>query len=276
MSGYPRWLLSGLLAIWLGGCANLDLNQHADDMARSAGLQRVQVRTDSFLLTGYYRMTQPDQPLTVYIEGDGFAWRSRSQPSQDPTPRKALGLALASVDPAPNLLYLARPCQFTPMSANPLCSVAYWTDKRYAEEVVAAMNQAVSQHAERLPGQPLQLVGYSGGGAIAVLIAARRKDVITLLTVAGNLDMDEVNRLHQVSAMPGSLNAIDVAPQVAAVAQIHYNGSDDNVVPSIIAQRYARATAGHCTQIRTVPGMSHESDWPSVWPELLAQAPECR
>jgi hypothetical protein len=271
-----RRLLAGMLIVWLGGCANDDLVQRTDDMARSAGLQRVQVRTDSFLLTGYYRITRLDQPLTVYIEGDGFAWRSRSQPSLDPTPRKALGLALATVDPAPNLLYLARPCQFTPMSANPRCSADYWTGKRYAEEVVAAMNQAVGQYATRLPGQPLHLVGYSGGGAIAVLIAARRTDVTTLRTVAGNLDMDEVNRLHQVSAMPGSLNAIDFAPQVATVAQIHYSGSDDDVVPPIIARRYARATAGHCTQIRTVHGMSHESDWSAMWPKLLAYAPDCR
>lgn len=279
MSIYGRGLLAGLLAIGLGGCAetplNVDLNQHANEMARPAGLQRDLVQTDGFALTSFYRITRPDQPLTIYIEGDGFAWRTRSQPSLDPTPHKALGLGLATTDPAPNVVYLARPCQFTPMTANPRCSVAYWTGKRFAEEVIVAMNQAVSHYAARAPGQPIQLVGYSGGGAIAALIAARRNDVTTLRSVAGNLDIIEVNRLHRVSPMPDSLNPIDIAPQVAGIAQIHYSGHEDNVVPPVIAERFAQASAGHCTQVRVVPGMSHDSDWAKLWPGLLTQVPQC-
>lgn len=279
MSLYGRWLRAGLLITLLGGCAETpltpELNQHADSMARPAGLQRALVQTDGFVLTSFYRITRPDQPLTIYIEGDGFAWRTRSQPSLDPTPRKALGLALAAADPAPNLVYLARPCQFTPMTANPRCSVAYWTGKRFAEEVIVAMNQAVSHYAARVPGQPIQLVGYSGGGAIAVLVAARRNDVSALRSVAGNLDVAEVNRLHRVSPMPASLNPIDFAAQVAGIAQIHYSGSDDSVVPPVIAQRFARAAAGNCTQVRTVPGLTHDGDWAKLWPGLLTQSPHC-
>lgn len=279
MSLYQRWLLASLLVTLLGSCAetqlSLELNRHANDMARPAGLQRALVQTDGFVLTSFYRITRPDQPLTIYIEGDGFAWRTRSHPSLDPTPRKALGLALATVDPAANLVYLARPCQFTPMTANPRCSVAYWTDKRFAEEVVQAMNQAVSHYAARVPGQPIQLVGYSGGGAIAVLVAARRHDVTTLRSVAGNLDVAEVNRLHHVTPIPDSLNPIDVAPKVAGIVQIHYAGSDDGVVPPAISQRFARASAGRCIQVRTVPGMSHDGDWVKLWTGFLAQPLHC-
>ena len=279
MRACGRWLLASLLVTLLGGCAETqlspELNRHADDMARPARLQRALVQTDGFVLTSFYRITRPDQPLTIYIEGDGFAWRTRSQPSLDPTPRKAQGLALAAADPAPNVVYLARPCQYTPMTANPRCSVTYWTGKRFAEEVVVAMNQAVSHYAARVPGQPIQLVGYSGGGAIAVLVAARRNDVTALRSVAGNLDVAEVNRLHRVTPMPNSLNPIDVAAQVAGIAQTHYAGSDDSVVPPVIAQRFARAAAGHCTQVRTVPGLTHDGDWAKLWPGLLAQTPHC-
>lgn len=274
-----RGLLAALVLAWLSGCSqlpsNAELNRHADDMARAAGLQRAQVQTEGFVLTSFYRITRPDQPLTVYIEGDGFAWRTRSQPSLDPTPRKALGLALATADPAPNVLYLARPCQFTQASANPRCAVAYWTGKRFAEEVIAAMNQAVTQYAVRVPGQPIQLVGYSGGGAVAALIAARRDDVAWMRSVAGNLDMAEVNRLHRVSAMPDSLNAIDIAPLLATLGQIHYAGSEDKVVPAPIAQRFANATGGRCTQVRIIPGMSHDGDWARLWPGLLAEPVHC-
>jgi dienelactone hydrolase len=261
-----------LLLCFLAGCANPDV--HANKMAQAAGLQREQIDTDPFILTAFSRITHPDLPLNIYIEGDGLAWRSRYQPSDDPTPHQALGLALAAADPAPNVVYLARPCQFTPMAANPRCNAAYWTDKRYAEEVVASMNQAVGHYAMLTPGQKINLIGYSGGGAIAVLVAARRSDIATLRTVGGNLDQAEVNRLHQVSAMPASLNAIDYADRVAAIPQMHYNGAKDTVVPPVIARHFA-AAVGPCAQTRVVPGMSHESDWDRLWPDLLKTVPRC-
>jgi pimeloyl-ACP methyl ester carboxylesterase len=270
VSGASGLALSALLLMMFAGCA--DPNAHADAMAQPAGLRREQIDTDSFVLTAFVRIARRDRPLTVYIEGDGLAWRSRHEPSSDPTPHQALGLALAAADPAANVAYLARPCQFTPMTANPRCGIAYWTDKRYAEEVVAAMNQAVTHYAALAPGQPIHLVGYSGGGALAVLVAARRSDVASLRTVAGNLDHAEVNRLYKVSAMPESLNAIDFARNVAAIPQIHFSGAGDTVVPPAIAQRFA-AAAGPCAQARIVPGVSHDGDWARLWPDLLAIAP---
>lgn len=274
-----RGLLASLFTLSLLGCVEAprtaEFDQRADSLAKSGGLVRGQVQTDSFVLTSFYTITRPDLPLTVYIEGDGFAWRTRSQPSMDPTPHKPIGLELASVDPAPNRLYLARPCQYTPMAANPRCAVDYWTNKRFAEEVVAAMDQAVSQYARQVPGQKINLVGYSGGGAIAVLIAARRYDIATLRTVAGNIDTDEVNRLHRVTPMPESLNPIDVASNISSVPQIHYYGSEDRVVPGEIAQRFAHAAGGQCTQIRSVAGMSHDSDWARVWRGLLGEEVGC-
>ena len=262
-----------LAACLLTACAG-DPNAHADAMAQPAGLQRAQVQAGIFVLTSYSRIARPDKPLTVYIEGDGLAWRSRYQPSDDPSPHNALGLGLAVADASPNVLYLARPCQFTPMAANPRCAVTYWTDRRYSEEVVASMNAAVTQYMRRLPGQRVNLVGYSGGGAVAVLIAARREDVATLRTVAGNLDHTAVNRLHQVSPMPDSLNAIDVARQIAAIPQLHISGADDKVVPASIARAFA-AAVGPCARLRVVDGMAHESDWPAKWPGLLSIPLSC-
>ncbi|MEA9982663.1 alpha/beta hydrolase [Herbaspirillum sp. RTI4] len=244
-------------------------------MTQAVGLRREQLDTDSFVLTTFVRITRPDLPLTVYIEGDGLAWRSRYQPSADPTPHQALGLTLAVADPGANVVYLARPCQFTPMALNPRCGLAYWTDKRYAEEVIVSMNQAVTHYAAKVPGQRIHLVGYSGGGAVVVLVAVRRSDVASLRTVAGNLDHAEVNRLHRVTAMPESLNAIDVAQRVASIPQIHFSGADDTVVPPVIAQRFVAAAAGQCAQRRIVSGMSHESRWERLWPDLLAVAPVC-
>lgn len=266
----PAVLLTALL---MTACAG-DPQAHADTMAQPAGLQRSQVQAGSFLLTSYVRIARADQALTVYIEGDGPAWRNRYQPSDDPTPRRALGLGLAVADTTANVVYLARPCQFTPMAANARCAVTYWTDKRYSEEVVAAMNAAVTQYLHRLPGQRVNLVGYSGGGALAVLIAARRTDVASLRTVAGNLDHVAVNRLHAVSPMPDSLNAIDVAQRVAAIPQLHISGADDQVVPTSVTRSFV-AAAGPCARLHVVDGMAHESDWAAHWAALRALPLPC-
>lgn len=263
-------VLLGLLA----GCAG-DPRLHADGMAQPAGLQREQSQAGMFLLTSYVRITQPDQPLTIYIEGDGLAWRNRYEPSMDPTPHDALGLSLAVADRSANVAYLARPCQFTPMAGNPACAVPYWTGKRFAPEVVASMDAAVTQLAARVPGQKIHLVGYSGGGAVAVLIAARRSDVASLRTVAGNLDHDAVNRWHKVTSMPDSLNPIDVATKVARIPQIHFSGSNDKIVPTVITRSFVTATGPACARVQVVDGLGHESNWGAQWPQLLAQQPVC-
>ncbi|WP_408458556.1 alpha/beta hydrolase family protein [Paraburkholderia fungorum] len=270
-----QWPAAVCLALWLAGCATLDPNAHADALANTAGLRREAVRTDRFVLTAFTRITRPDRPLAVYIEGDGLAWLSRSQPSLDPTPHEATGLGLAAADPQPNVAYLARPCQFTPMAANPDCGIPYWTGKRFAPEVVHSLDQALDRFAARVPGQRIDLVGYSGGGALAVLIAARRSDIGTIRTVAGNLDTAFVNRLHDVSPMPDSANPIDVAARVAAIPQIHFSGSADTVVPPAVAQRFVAAAGGLCAQTRSMPNVAHEGDWVRLWPMLRRSVPTC-
>lgn len=274
-AGLPGKLLGMLLIGLMAGCATLDRTAHADALAARAGLKRELIDTDGFVLTAYVRISRPGEPLDLYIEGDGLAWISRSEPSLDPTPREATGLAIAAADPASNVVYLARPCQFTPMAMNPRCGVPYWTGKRFAPEVVASMNAAVSRFAARVSTQRINLVGYSGGGALAVLIAARRTDVASIRTMAGNLDDEFVNRLHDVSSMPQSENAIDFASRVASIPQVHFSGADDTVVPPVVAQRFVAAAGDRCAQARIVPDVTHDGGWSQQLPALLRVTPVC-
>ncbi|CDK97478.1 conserved protein of unknown function [Magnetospirillum gryphiswaldense MSR-1 v2] len=270
-----RITLAGVSLCLTGGCATIDRDAHADLLAKPARMSRMQMNTDPFVLTSFVRISDHSQPVTIYIEGDGLAWLSRTEVSRDPTPKNALGLALAAVDPAANVVYLARPCQFTEQARSSVCNLTYWTAKRFSPEVIAAMNQAVDQVAAQVPGQKLNLVGYSGGGAVAVLVAARRQDVASIRTVAGNLDHAEVNRLAKVSQLSGSLNAIDVAGQVAKIPQIHYSGTDDPIVPPAIAQRFTQASASACVRWMTMPGADHENGWTGLWREALDVVPNC-
>lgn len=108
-----------LLLLMLFACATPDTRQHAQQIAQGAGLTKSQITANGFVLTAYSRLTNPKQAINVYIEGDGLAWVSRHQLSADPTPRNALGLALAAFDPAANVIYLARPCQFNDFTRTP-------------------------------------------------------------------------------------------------------------------------------------------------------------
>lgn len=255
----------------LPGCAQPP-QRHADTLASEAGLQHRILSAGMFQLTVYVRVSDPAQPLRIYIEGDGRAWRTPTEPSSDPTPRRMLGLQLAAADRSPNVAYLARPCQF---SQDPSCDVRYWTGRRYAPEVVTSLNEAITALAAEAPRQPIELVGYSGGGALAVLVASRRQDVRSLRTVAANLDVEAVNILHHVATMPESLNPIDFVAAVRSVPQIHFSGARDTVVPPAIGRRFTAAIGGTCTLTQSIDGMTHDGDWARLWPQLLQQTPHC-
>jgi len=208
--------------------------------------------------------------LTIYIEGDGFAWATGSQPSPDPTPINPVALSLALAHPAGNAAYLARPCQYA-MSRGETCSQRYWTNARFAPEVIDAMNGAISILKDSFGAGEVVLVGYSGGAAIAALVAARRDDVAELVTVAGNLDHEAWTTHHRLSPLSGSLNAADVARTIAQIPQTHFIGEEDRVIPTELAQNWPEAFSGSRQKnIHIIPSFDHSCCWDRDWPTLLA------
>lgn len=268
-----RLLLSfGLLLAT--GCATLSPQNGryaaADRVAAAAGFRKAYIKTASFTLTAYMRYASQGDPLHIYIEGDGAAWRSRTWLSDDPTPETPLVPELASLDPAPNVAYLARPGQYA-ATGIPDCDAAYWSEKRFAAEVIAAINEAINILREQARAKEIHLIGYSGGAAISILIAAQRGDVTSLRTVAGNLDPEAVNHYHQVSPLKDSLNPLDVAEKLRAIPQRHFVGARDTVVPLQIAQSFLKRT-GHQngSEITIVEDAGHARGWREQWKTLLA------
>jgi len=273
-----RWPAALLFLLWLAGCAFVprpaDRQAAADNLAREGGFQRVSLRAAPFTLTAYLKVTRPGAPLHLYIEGDGAAWIDRAWRSDDPTPKRPLVMELAALDPARNVAYLARPGQYHP-AGSPSCDPSYWSDRRFAPEVVAAMDQAVDLLAARAGSSRIHLAGYSGGAAIAVLIAARRSDVASLRTVAGNLAPEAINRHHRVSPLHGdSLDPLAAASGLCRLAQRHFVGSKDNVVPPFAARSFVRQ-AGFRDEgaITTIEGATHAEGWRERWRELLTLPP---
>jgi len=202
----------------------------------------------------------------VYIEGDGLAWLTRSQPSQDPTPRDPLALRLALAHAGRAAVYLARPCQFAP-AAGPACPRRYWTSHRFAPEVIAATGRAVDALRRRAGATRLVLVGYSGGGAVAALVAARRDDVELLVTLAGNLDHRAWSAHHRVTPLAGSLSPADEIEALRRVRQVHLVGSDDTRVPaSLVLDFVARFPPAERPRVEVEPATDHARGWLELWP----------
>src|SRR6185437_2718936 len=134
------------------------------------------------------------------------------------------------------------------------CRSAEWLDRRYAREVLDSVGDALDDLERESGTHHLVLVGYSGGGALAVLLAARRSDVTRIVTVAADLDLAYWVRRDSLSPLTGSLDPADAAPRVKDIPQVHFAGSEDRVVGADVARAYlARLPPGARARLIEVP-----------------------
>jgi hypothetical protein len=260
------------VGLTLTGCVGLRRDRAAA-IAASAGFRARQFDAGAFVLAGWQRGgAVSGGTLTVYLEGDGRAWLNRAQIADNPTPDDPVALRLAAADPAPSVLYLARPCQYVEGDAARHCAPFYWSSGRLAPDVVEAADRAIETAVAETGASGVELVGYSGGGALAVLVAARRRDVVRLVTVAADLDLAAWTRHHAVSPLSGSLDPIGVAERVAPLPQLHYAGAADEVVPPAIVESFGRKAGLAADQLAVIPGYTHFCCWAEDWPDLVARA----
>jgi hypothetical protein len=196
--------------------------------------------------------------MTVYIEGDGRAWLTSSIPSKDPSPRSFMMVQKALDDSQP-AVYLARPCQFQKIE-DPGCNSALWTSDRFSTGVVAAYNQALDQLKRQRGVQHFRLVGYSGGGAVAMALAGQRQDIEQVVTIAGNVDPLAWIELHNLTPLGDLVNPLDFAAKLSSVPQRHYVGAKDKVVPPVLAKAFVQKIEARCADIVEMQS-SHEDGW---------------
>lgn len=255
-------LLAAALLGAISGCQTSAL----DAFRHTPGLTFKEVFGGPFrhqLVLNQAAMAQADVPgkLHVYIEGDGQPWHRPDEVAWDPSPKRALMLDLMMLDPAP-AIYLGRPCYFS--LDDPACSAIWWTHQRYAPDIVRSMGRAL----DRVAGSNKQLVllGHSGGGALAMLLAAHRSDVQEVVTLAGNLDPDAWTEWHGYSPLRGSLNPKDFSlPE--AVKQRHYVGSRDDIVPLVLLEEALGPDRQHTLQV--LENADHHCCWREHWVAIL-------
>lgn len=260
------------------GAANSSLETRHDTaagIAASAGMSERVLPAGVFSLTSFERVTQSGA-ADVYIEGDGLAWVSKYRASLNPTPPDPLALHLAAEDKAANVIYLARPCQYTGWTKEGACPELYWTTGVSAPDVIAAYQQALDDIKARTHVSGFNLIGYSGGAAIAALVAAKRADVASIRTVAGNTDHAVFTSVHGVTPLADSIDPATAAMADSHIPQLHFIGGNDKVVPQNVFEGWKQASgASACVHSEIVDGNTHEKGWIEKWPELLARPLSC-
>jgi len=263
------------LLLFVNGCSNIQSinkrQRNAEAIAIQANLKLEIIETRSFQITTHHKgLENPDKDLMVYIEGDGNAWNSKHRLSENPTPKNPLALKLAAKDTTGSILYIARPCMYLEQKLMQDCPARFWSSHRYSEEVISSINQVINWATGISTTKSLTLIGYSGGGSVAALSAARREDVSSFVTIAGNLDHKFWADLHDMSPLVGSLDPVEYINNLSMIEQTHFVGAKDKIVPETVIESYlSKMPLKNKINIHVIKDFNHSCCWEKVWPDLL-------
>lgn len=259
------WLSVALM----GGCTS-SIKNFSTEITAAGGRATVLQTTPFPLLAAVKKHTEESTTLRVYIEDDGSK-ASESQGSTNPTPKGLMLVKLALNDPAPSA-YLARPCQYV---WSERCIQTEWSERRFSSSVITSYQEALEFLKGVHHNQTFELVGYGGGGAVALLLAATRTDVIRVQTLGGNLTPTTWSRLHQMAPLKGSIDPIKFATKLQIIPQRHLVGKTDLEVPQAVAEAYMLALPeADCLEVTLVEA-DHSQGWEEAWGRFRDQPVRC-
>jgi pimeloyl-ACP methyl ester carboxylesterase len=188
------------------------------------------INAGKYTIVTFQRITDAVSPIHIYIEGDGNSFDAHGRPTSDPTPRSTFMRDLAARDSSPNVIYMARPCQYIKSSA---CSRIDWTSGRFSQDMIKSVSSAIKQIAGNAP---VVLIGYSGGAMVSGLIAQNYPEITVRqwITIAGVLNHTEWTEYFKDAPLSMSLN-LNGLPDVP---QVHYIARGDRVVPNSLSRKW--------------------------------------
>lgn len=264
MAFFRIYWLAAIVFI-LTGCQTLTDVAHIDN----AGQPSI-IASQFKHLAIYKPAANNSHELHVYIEGDGIPFQHRIFIADDPSPLYPFVLEMMKQDAAESL-YLGRPCYFnntlTGMD-DAQCAKKYWTSARYSDAVITSMVGALRAHLQRHPAQKITVIGHSGGGAIAMLMAARMPEITQVVTIAGNLNTTAWTRYHGYTPLNESLNPATEITTATPKHQLHFGGSKDNNIPPSLVQDFL-ASIGQ--KMIVIENSDHACCWIQQWRKLLTQ-----
>lgn len=232
--------------------------------AKQLGLQSLILAGGLFQLAAFYQPGHTNKRrLHVYLEGDGRPWQQGFWPAADPTTRSSVMLPLMAMD-GEAALYLGRPC-YNGHADDKGCAARLWTSARYGEEVVGAMAIALKQFCQSYGFSQVVLMGHSGGGSLAMLLAHRIPQTALLITLAGNYDIDVWTDYHHYLPLNESINPAKLPD--TGIPEWHFLAKNDVTVPAdlflVPLQRRIHS------DVEVIPAIDHQHGWQNVWPKIL-------
>tara|TARA_B100000767_G_C19701533_1_gene508636 strand:- start:287 stop:1096 length:810 start_codon:yes stop_codon:yes gene_type:complete len=263
-----------IFTIFLASCSQSSLNER-NNIIKELSLDKFTKNTYTTNFFNIYSLEKikNNKKLTVYIEGDGFAWVDRFTISSNPTPKNPLAFKMASIDEAENIIYLARPCQY---EWNNNCSEDIWTVAQYSSAVLNSYNDIITYLSKTY--QEIHLVGYSGGAGVALYLASiGNKNIKSVRTIAGNINHNELSKILNISQLNKSVNFYSIEKKAILVPQVHYYGLKDKTVPNELHISFAdRNLQNDCIKIQSVKTASHIDGWLDFWNENNTVLPGCK
>ncbi|HEY0901736.1 MAG TPA: hypothetical protein VGD95_06395 [Micavibrio sp.] len=242
------------------------------------------IEADPYNITTYERIGVKGGTANVYIEGGELVWDDFIAERETATPSNPLALHLSTRDNAKNIIWLARPCQFTyaPKINGSECTRAEWANGRYSVTNLRAMNTALDNVKKKYGFTGFNLIGVQDGAGVAVHLAAARDDILSLRTVSGMLDTDVFvathgQQKHETIIDQTSNNPGIHAQALAHLPQQHFIGQWAGEVGPAMAQAF-RTHAGNspCIRVSEVKSVTDEKGWVNRWPDLLQSPLDCK
>ncbi|HXA34899.1 MAG TPA: dienelactone hydrolase family protein [Steroidobacteraceae bacterium] len=272
--GAPRAALAGvalaMISFQLVGCAArraFDPYRDLDSRYQAATVQGTQFAHAVVVPDG-----QKSAPtLWVFLEGDGQPWLDGGRRiASDPSPKIPMAFDLFKASAVPRA-YLGRPCYFR-HARDVGCEPTLWTSARYGNAVVASTSAALEMLIREESARRVILVGYSGGGTLAYLLAPSIPAVSAVVSICGNLDIDAWTQAHGFVSLSKSGNPATAPALDRSITQIVIvGGRDANVPPSSLRTFLNRQQP---QEVWTYEDHDHVCCWRRDWPSILDRISE--
>ena len=257
-----RWILIGLIGLQLlGACQSPSARLQAQ--AEQLQLKLIEWPANQYVISLFYQPGIMGEVLHVYLEGDGQPWLQGLRPAIDPTTHNSLMLPLMAMDRY-SVLYLGRPC-YNGHALDPGCDPRIWTSARYSREIVEALASALTNFCKAYGYQKMVLIGHSGGGSLAMLLAQSLPQTRLVITLAGNYDIDAWADYHHYLRLTESVNPAQQPS--TGLPEWHFLGELDTVIPPQLFVSALKQRAN--SYVEVLPNLKHQQGWEAIWPQIL-------